>query len=310
MPIVKSVKTQFQLLSFITAMTTGVVAYAAETDDVTPKVTESTSFLDIPFSERITVHASLGYGFSLPSTSLEAQVLLKPSDSVYADYLEAVDIKYSQNTATISIASAIHFTENFSALLSLPYGIVDQPASETLPGLVDYSSGMGDYTIGMGYRILKESESVPEISIIYSMNSDTSDYTSLGDGLKGQTLSLSAKKYFNDNIYGFGQLGLTQRQKKGVVEPGDIQSAQLGFGMLMSSGQMKVDMSLRYVDVAETTIVGSGSLGNQDNLSLLMGIRSASEKLSVEMYLSGLDELEWKSTSVGFRVVYKIWPWE
>ncbi len=253
--------------------------------------------------KRFGLTVGLGYGFSIPSSDLASLALFKPSNSDFADYLAALDLEFSENIVTTSLQASFGITRNLVLSYYTVYGFVDQPVSETLPGLRDQDSGQGDSEISLAY-ILEEQKRRPQIIISAALNDDSAEFSSLGDGLKGRRISLRASKFINDRVYGIGGLGVTTRDNKNGVEPGDINSVTLGFGFLTQKASTKVEFALQQYSIDPSILPDGGRFDGSDNISLIASFQGASEKLGMQFYITGLKDFEAETSTMGARFTY------
>lgn len=259
--------------------------------------------------ERVHASVGVGTGWSIPSTSLKSWAgFLEPSVGPYADFLEALDLQHTENVVTASANVAYSATDRLSFGLTLPVGMVQRPASSTLPGLFEEEFGPGDPYVSVDYLLLEESASRPALSVSAGWDGAVAEYISLGDGQTSFDVGLSAKKYISDDNYLFGGFSVTARQGDGIVGSSNVYTAHIGTGLLVASGRARIDTALSYSQ-ADDVDVGDASLPGGGNLSLRVSTRSASERFGLDFYIANLEELDLTATTFGMRLTTRVMPW-
>jgi len=259
--------------------------------------------------ERYWITLGLGYGFSFPTDGVESFAIVKPQEgSEFAAFLDRTNMEYSQNVVTARVGAGFNLTERLSFFLYVPYGVVEQPASSTLPGLVDYDYGVGDLSGGLTYALLSESESRPDLDVTLIGDTDHSKFTSLGDGFRGMGAHIRAQKFITDTVYGFASTGYTHRFETNAVEPGAIVKAGGGLGTLVGSGKYKADIELVYTEVKDTRFP-EGVFEGSGYYSAIFGLREAGARFNSQFYLAGLnDDFKFDEVRVGFELDWRILP--
>lgn len=248
----------------------------------------------------------VGYGFSFPTSGLEGLALVKPEGGVYGDYLDRTGTEFSENVVKFQLGVGFDVTEKMGVFLYIPAGIVDQPASSTLPGLVEFDAGIGDLYGGLSYKLMAETEAQPRVDLFLSADSNLAKFTSLGDGLWSVRPGIQASKYFSDSVYGLASVSYERYFEKNSVDREDSFSVGGGLGTFVGSGKLKVDLELHYLHAGEIKVANTGTIPSSDSYSITLGLREAGEKVSGQFYLAGLNEdFEFDAVRVGFDITYQ-----
>jgi len=204
----------------------------------------------ISFSDRFHLNFGIGYGYSYAQTLTG----IYGPDPALETYLEQLGMEFSENLGTFRITASYMINPRTFAYFGVPFGLVElhtEEGSTLFSEDYDYEFGVGDLYGGLGYLLLPETESIPSTIINLDINSDTTEYYSLGDGLWDITGGAKVSKSLAKSFYVFGVGNYTERLEKNDIEPGNIVGYGGGIGFLLTSSRIEIGIKEAQIDETE-----------------------------------------------------------
>jgi len=235
----------------------------------------------------------LGWTYGI-TTSTETSIIsgwydLSPA---FAYYLDRLDMEYSRNFVSMRTTARYLISSRLGISATVPFGFVE-PKRER-EGIFpnydeEYEFTLGDISGGINYCLLPETEQIPNVTVNLGLDSDTSKYTSLGNGVWDVTGGLQARKLLSQSFYIFGLSDYTYTMEKNDVDPGDITGYGGGIGFILGQNINNIlEIWLKKYDIGESEIGGIKWLPENDSLVLNLSFRT--NVGGVNMFMAGFDE--------------------
>lgn len=223
------------------------------------------------FEDRFGLDFSFGYGYSY------AQVLtgIYGPDPTLETYLNQLDMEFSENVGSFRLTASYMVNPRTFTYFGVPFGVVEvqtKAGSELLLDDPEYEFGVGDLFGGVGYLLLPETKTVPSTIINLDINSDTSKYYSLGDGLWDITAGTRISKSLSESFYTFGVASYTERLEKNDIEPGNITGYGGGIGIL--SDIMRIELGVKTAQIDQTEFNNATLFKDDEDLALNFSVYS------------------------------------
>jgi hypothetical protein len=269
------------------------IAYALEREIIleekyqTSAETERYASTDVSFRDRFGLDIGWGYGYSYA----EIHTQVYGPDPALKTYLNTLDMDFSTNMGIVRLRGRYMINPRLYAYLGAPMGFVEVKEEVWPKSLFeeeDIEAGIGDVSAGLQYFLFPETEKIPSTIVSFEVNSDTSEYYSLGDGLWGYTGGLRLTKTISDPYYLFGLGHYTHRVEDSGIDPGNITGYGGGIGLLLSEIG-RIELGLRLIDFAETELNDVTLFEDDDNLTLFLSLYGE-QGTSVHILLGNIDE--------------------
>ena len=233
----------------------------------------------------------LGWTYGI-TTSTETSIITGWYDlsPAFAYYLDRLDLEYSRNFVSMRTTATYLINSRLGISATVPFGFVE-PRRER-EGIFpnydeEYEFDVGDIRGGIFYCLLRETEQIPNVIVNFDLDSNTSKYTSLGNGVWDIAGGLRVQKLLSESFYVFGLSDYTYTMEENDVDPGDITGYGGGIGLILGGGNI-AEIGLKQYEIDESEIGGIKWL--PDNDSLLLNLSFRTNVGSVNMFMAGFDE--------------------
>jgi hypothetical protein len=252
----------------------------------------------------------LDFGFAYGmTTSTESSIITGwyDLDPAFATYLDMLDLEYSRNFFSMRLTGTYLINPRLGISANVPFGFVE-PRRER-EGIFpnydeDYEFDVGDIRGGIFYCLVPETEKIPNVIVSLDVDSDTSKYTSLGNGVWDVAGGLRVQKLLFKPFYAFGLSDYTYTMEKNDVDPGDVTGYGGGLGLILGEGNL-VEIGLKQFDIGESEINGIKWLPENDSLLLTVSLRTNAGSMNV--FLAGFEDgFHHDRTLFGIEYVFPI----
>jgi len=239
--------------------------------------------------DRFRLDLGLTYGIT---TSTESSIISGwyDLDPAFAFYLERLGMEYSRNFVSMRATATYLISSRLAVSTIVPFGFVE-PRRERQGIFPDYDEeyefDVGDISGGINYCLLPETEQIPNVVVGLELDSDTSKYTSLGNGVWDVTGGLRVQKLLSKSFFVFGLSDYTYTIEKDDIDPGDVIGYGGGIGFVLG-GENILEIGLKQYDIGEAEFRGAKLLPENDSLLLTISLRT--DAGGVNMFLAGFDE--------------------
>jgi len=220
---------------------------------------------EVTFKDRFKLDLNFGIGGYYGGSS---NLQIYGIDPEIERYVQRLGMTYSENAGVIRLTASYFLTPKLVIYVGVPFGLVlVDKGQEGLAQLFDEDElrfGVGDVSGGITYTLLSGTETRPNIAIAVDIDSTTSKYYSLGDGLWDYTIGTQVNQLLSKSFYIFGMGSYTFRSEKNGIDPGNIVGYGGGIGFL--AGQGRIEAGLKTFKYAETKIDNSTLFEKSDNL--------------------------------------------
>lgn len=213
------------LVFFVFMLLISALGYSYEREVVlgeeyqTPKEKERYKFKteEVTFKDRFKLDLNFGIGGYYGSSS---NVQLYGIDPKIDAYVKRLDMHYSENIGAARLTATYFITQKLAIYLGVPFGVVNEDKGQGYFDQfndINLNFGVGDISGGISYTLLSGTESKPNIAIAVDVDSNTSKYYSLGDGLWDYTIGSQVNQLLSKSFYIFGLGSYTFRAKKSGI---------------------------------------------------------------------------------------------
>jgi len=226
----------------------------------------------------------------------ESTVLLKPFEaeldiSVHYAYDKLANFRTRQFSLPVSLR--VGLTERLEGFISLPLMKVERETFYQSASDKNNASGIGDFTGGIKYLLVRENRRWPDIIGSFSVIAPTgeepdpqnSNQVALGTGHWRLSTGVTFIKSFDPAVLfgGIGYLHTFAQTLNGVdVALGKTVSYNFGMGFALNN-QLSLSSQFSGVHQAETKFNGIGTGSSREPMSLIMGI---TYRLAKNQYLN------------------------
>lgn len=273
---------------------------AATEEEVRPSSIFQTEDEKERYQGGLSLDFGFGYGFSY-GNSVGFAYLIPEQQPDLETYLERLELELSESTITTRLTLTYSISDRFGMYLVVPSGLVEKKPEVPLPGLIEIEYGLGDIGTGFYYNILTENKESPHVTINFDYQSDNAEFSSLGDGVNNIIAGISLRKYIREDVFLLGGLDYGKRGEKNDVDVGDVFGAGAGLGFLISAGESKLTFNIRYTTVEESSLENRTLIEGYNDLSLTVGVYSLLAGSSMSLYVTRLNDFEFKQSTYGFN---------
>ncbi|MHC4110032.1 MAG: hypothetical protein ACYSUY_03095 [Planctomycetota bacterium] len=233
----------------------------------------------------------LGWTYGM-TTSTESSIITGwyDLDPAFAYYLDRLGLEYSSNFLSMRATATYLISSRLGISTTVPFGVVE-PKRERDGIFPNYDSeyefGIGDISGGINYCLVPETERIPNVVVGLDLNSNTSKYTSLGNGVWDIAGGLQVRKLLSESFYVLGLSDYTYTMEEKGVNPGDVIGYGGGIGFLLGKGNI-AEVRLKKYDIGESEIGGRKWLPENDSLLLTLSLRTNVGSMNV--FLAGFEE--------------------
>lgn len=258
----------------------------------------------------LTLDVTYGYGLSYTDSMLAAGWPFKAPA-----YLEAVGIELSRNFLDLTFSGAYAMREDIALSFTLPVGIVQLAAPPgSLPGLIDFGDfkpAIGEPSLGLAGRLLREDARRPSLSVFAFGNSANAKYSSLGDGFYSVTAGANLSKTVGKRISLLGAAGYTHRLSRESIEAGATIFARTGIGFLSPRRRFQTEIEITGLRIGATGQRSDLEEGRRNDYALSVGMRAAGSRHFVHINFYAPDgQLDLKQNALGLQYQMPLWPRE
>ncbi len=250
----------------------------------------------------------LGWTYGI-TTSTESSIITGwyDLDPAFAFYLDRLGLEFSRNFLSMRTTATYLISPRLGISATVPFGLVE-PKRER-EGIFpnydeEYEFDVGDISGGINYCLLPETERIPNVVVGFDLSSDTSKFTSLGNGVWDVTGGLRVQKLLSKSFFAFGLSDYTYTMEKNDIDPGDVVGYGGGIGFVLAEDNI-LEIGLKQYEIGEAEFRDVPLLPENDSLLLTISWRTNAG--SVNAFLAGFEGgMDHDTTTFGVEYVLPI----
>jgi hypothetical protein len=220
----------------------------------------------------------------------------------------APKVRETESFTAETLQGEYGFSNRLAVGFQVPLGVVGYLDKRVhLPGIYDhFRFGMGDVSAWIVTPLKRETAASPSVTMVASVDSGTTRYSSLGDGFASCGIGVKSYKSLSNRLFVTGEASAFKRFPKDGLDPGILGVPGLGGGMLTPNGKYRIEVVSEYLWSNKAS--SDPNQEGDSKFSLSVRLQSASTRHRLEIDILGVDHIS--RGGYGFSLSVPLYPRE